>query len=63
MKLTQPRISRYLKKQKQVNSYLLKIKSTDRLELLKLSRITCKLLEAEQELRELMLSLGEQKDK
>lgn len=63
MKLTQPRISRYLKKQKQVNSYLLKVKSTDRLELLKLSRITCKLLEAEQELRELMLSLGEQKDK
>lgn len=58
MKLTQERVARYLKKQKQVNSYLLKVTTTDRDEILRLTRIRCKLLEAEQEMRELMISLG-----
>lgn len=58
MKLTQERVARYLKKQKQVNSYLLKVTTTDRDEILKLTRIRCKLLEAEQEMRELMVALG-----
>ncbi len=58
MKLTQERVARYLKKQKQVNSYLLKVTTTDRDEILRLTRIRCKLLEAEQEMRELMVSLG-----
>jgi hypothetical protein len=58
MKLTQERMARYLRKQKQVNSYLLKVTTIDRDEILRLTRIRCKLLEAEQEMRELMVSLG-----
>lgn len=56
MKLTRERITRYLKKQKQINDYFLKVKTSDRVELLKLTRICYKLLEAEQEMRELILS-------
>jgi hypothetical protein len=53
MKLTQERIARYLKKQKQTNDYLLKVTSKNRKGLILLSRARALLLEGETELRKL----------
>lgn len=53
MKLTQARVARYLKKVKQINNYLLKVNTKDRNELVKLHKVRERLLEGEQELREL----------
>lgn len=53
MKLTQARTARYLKKQKQINDYLLKVTSKDRKGVILLSRARGLLLEGEAELRKL----------
>jgi len=51
MQLTPQRMLRYLKKQKQINNYLLKLKATEREDILALCRIQVKLLEVESEFR------------
>lgn len=53
MKLTQERISRYLKKLKHVNDYLLKLESSDRDIKMRIMRACGELLEGESTLRKL----------
>jgi len=53
LKITQSRIARYLKKQKSINDYLLKISGKDREAIILLSQVRGLLLQGEQELRKL----------